>query len=150
MCFTLAFGLYVNTLFNLIPLMPLDGYQAFADALRTPRLKEEAKSYLTKGLLLRDLRARRRPGPKQLGLLAFAVASMVCLYAMLVLAVQMWNSKLSALLVGYLGKPLTAVVVIAAIALLIFPVWYPLARRIAAFVRRRREAREPEPVPATG
>lgn len=149
-CFTLAFGLYVNTLFNLIPLMPLDGYQAFADALRTPRLKEEAKSYLTKGLL-RDVRARRRPGPKQLGLVGFAIASMLCLYAMVVLAVQMWNSRLSALVVDHLGQPWTTMVVIAAIAVIVFPVWYPVARRISAIVmRRRRSEREPELAVVTG
>ena len=33
-CFQLAFGLYLNTLYNFNPLMPLDGYQALSDALR--------------------------------------------------------------------------------------------------------------------
>lgn len=143
-CFTLAFGLYVNTLFNLIPLMPLDGYQAFADALRTPRLKEEARSYLTKGLLS-DVRERRRPGARQLGLLAFGLASLVCLYAMLVLAVQMWNSRLSALIVDHIGQPWTTVVVIAAIAAIVFPVWYPAVRRASSIVRRRRSDRDAKP-----
>ena len=141
-CFTLAYGLYVNTLFNLIPLMPMDGYQAFADALRTPRLKEEAKVYLTKGMF-RDIRARRRPSSKQWGLLAFGAASAVCLYVMLMLAVQMWNSRLSHLLVGYIGQPLTTVVVEVFVALLLFPVWYPVAHRVSIWWQKRQASSRP-------
>lgn len=136
-CYTLAFGLYINTLFNLIPLMPLDGYQALADALRTPRLREEAKAYLGSGLW-RDLRARRRPGPKEIGLMVFAVTSALCLYAMLVLAVVLWNSRLGELLQAHVHQPWRTGLVVVAIALLVFPVWYPLARRVAARRRRTR------------
>ena len=49
--FQLAFGLYLNSLYNLNPLMPLDGYQALADALRQPRLRAEASAYFTRGHL---------------------------------------------------------------------------------------------------
>lgn len=136
-CYMLAFGLYVNTLFNLIPLMPLDGYQALADAIRSPRLKEEAKAYFATGLW-RDLRARRRPGAKQVGLVVFAVLSAVCLYAMLGLAVVMWNSRLGDLGRAYVPQPWLTVLVVIALAVLLFPVWYGPARKLTRRLRDRR------------
>ncbi|MCD2194777.1 FHA domain-containing protein [Actinomycetospora endophytica] len=136
-CYTLAAGLYVNTLFNLIPLVPLDGYQALADALRTPRLKEEAKEYFSGGFL-RDLRSRRRPGAKQIGLVVFAVASMICLYGMLAMSVMTWNSRVGGLLRANVPQPWLTLVVVAVVAVVIFPVWYPRARTL---VRRWREGR---------
>jgi putative peptide zinc metalloprotease protein len=145
-CFTLAFGLYVNTLFNLIPLMPLDGYQALADALRTPRLREEAKQYFTRDLW-RDIAARRRPGPKQVGLVIFAVTSMICLYAMVVLAVLLWNSRLGDLLRDHVDQPWRTVVVIAVIALLVFPIYYPLVRSLRSRLHKRHRT-SPDPIPA--
>ena len=49
--FQLAFGLYINTAYNLNPLMRRwTGYQALADALRQPRLREEAPAYFTNGV----------------------------------------------------------------------------------------------------
>ena len=75
-CFQLAFGLYINTLYNLNPLMPLDGYQALSDVLRMPRLREEATAYFTRGIW-RDLRAGRRPGLRQLGLAAYGFTAIV-------------------------------------------------------------------------
>ncbi|MEJ2864798.1 FHA domain-containing protein [Actinomycetospora flava] len=143
-CFTLAAGLYLNTLFNLIPLVPLDGYQALADALRMPRLKEEAKAYFTGGFL-RDIRARRRPGPKQVGLLVFGVLSAICLWAMIVLSVMTWNSRLGGLAREYVAQPWLTILVVLVIALIIFPVWFP---RVRTLVRRRRERRAARAVPA--
>jgi putative peptide zinc metalloprotease protein len=143
--YTLAFGLYVNTLFNLIPIMPLDGYQALADALRTPRLKEEAKAYFAKGLWA-DLRARRRPGPKQVGFVVFALLSGVCLYAGVVMVAILWNSRLGDLLRDHVAQPWRTVIVTAGIALLLFPIYYPPLRKLRARLAKR-PARRPE-VPA--
>lgn len=137
-CYTLAAGLYTNTLFNLIPLIPLDGYQALADALRTPRLKEEAKAYFGGGFLA-DLRAHRRPGAKQLGLVIFAALSAVCLYCMLGLAVLTWNSRIGNVAHQLVPQPWLTVLVALVLAVLMFPVWFPWARRQVARIRRRRE-----------
>jgi putative peptide zinc metalloprotease protein len=139
-CFTLAAGLYLNTLFNLIPLVPLDGYQALADALRTPRLKEEAKAYFGGGFV-KDLRAGRRPGPKQVGLLIFGVLSAICLWAMIALSVMTWNSRLGGLAREYVPQPWLTVLVVLVIALIIFPVWFPRVRKVAQKVKDRRTAR---------
>src|SRR4029077_925839 len=83
--FHLAFGLYMNTLYNFNPLMPLDGYQALTDALRVPRLREEASAYFRKGLW-QDLRAGSRPGPRQAGMAAYGLAVVVGTYGFLILA----------------------------------------------------------------
>lgn len=141
-CYTLAFGLYTNTVYNLVPLLPLDGYQALADALRTPRLREEAKAYFAKGFWS-DVRSRTRPGPKQIGLVVFAVASAGCLYAGLALAVVAWNSRLGQLLAQVVPQPWLTVLVVAALVLLLFPIWYPRAR-----ARRARRRSPGSPVPA--
>jgi putative peptide zinc metalloprotease protein len=137
-CYTMAFGLYVNTLYNLIPLLPLDGYQALADALRTPRLKEEAKEYFTRGLW-RDLRAGTRPSPRHLGLATFGLLSIICLYGFLSLSILTWNSRIGELLRSTVDQPWLGIIVALVLALVLFPIWYPKARALASRWRRRRE-----------
>lgn len=136
-CFQLAFGLYLNTLFNLNPIMPLDGYQALADALRLPRLREEAMAYATKGWW-RDLGARRWPGVKQLGLFVYGLAAVICTLLFAVLGMVAWNSRLGGLVHDHLRPPWDSVIIVAGVALLMFPVWSRWAKRLIATVRRRR------------
>jgi putative peptide zinc metalloprotease protein len=129
--FQLAFGLYLNTLYNLNPLMPLDGYQALADALRRPRLRQEATAYLTRGLW-RDLRAGRRPGPRQLGLAAYGLAALLGMALFVGIAVVAWNSRLGELLGTHVPRPLDSVLIGLVIGVALFPIWYRLARAVAA------------------
>ncbi|MFC4943150.1 PqqD family peptide modification chaperone [Pseudonocardia sp. GCM10023141] len=145
-CYTLAFGLFTNTVYNLVPLLPLDGYQALADALRTPRLREEARAYFGQGLW-RDITTRTRPGPKQIGLAVFAAASAICLYAGLGLAIVAWNSRLGQFFAALVPQPWLTVAVTAGLALLLFPVWYPRVRALAARRRDRRAATPPDEGP---
>lgn len=98
--FQLAFGLYLNTLYNGNPLMPLDGYRVLTDALRIPRLREEALGYLFRGLWS-DLRAGHRPSGRNRGLLAYGLAALAVMVLMLVTAVYAWQSRLADLL----GEP---------------------------------------------
>jgi putative peptide zinc metalloprotease protein len=135
-CFQLAFGLYLNTLYNINPLMPLDGYQALSDALRLPRLRQEAMAYATKGLW-RDLVARRRPGIKQLGLAAYGLMVVVGTYLFLVLGIVAWRSRLGVLAHEHLRPPMDTVALVALIALLTFPVWF---RYVSRLFRRRAAA----------
>jgi len=137
----LAFGLYLNTLYNFNPLMPLDGYQALTDALRVPRLREEASVYLRTGLW-RDLRAGNRPGPRQAGLAAFGLAVVVGTYGFLGLALLAWRSRIGDLLDGRLAQPWPTVIEAAVVALVAFPVWSAPARWLLRRVRRRRDARD--------
>jgi putative peptide zinc metalloprotease protein len=146
LCFQLAFGLYLNTLYNLNPLMPLDGYQALADALRMPRLRQEAMAYATKGFW-RDLLARRRPGLRQVGLVCYGLAAVAGTYLFLVLGIVAWDSRLGGLVHRHLRPPLDTLAIVAGIALVLFPVWWRYARSAVALARRlaarRRAAVQP-------
>ncbi|MGW2780392.1 FHA domain-containing protein [Streptomyces populi] len=146
--FQLAFGLYLNTLYNFNPLMPLDGYQALTDALRVPRLREEASAYFRKGLW-QDLRAGSRPGPRQAGMAAYGLAVVVGTYGFLVLALLAWRSRIGDLLDGWLSPAWTTAVEVLVVALVAFPVWSAPVRWLARRVRRRRGARGAAPAPAT-
>jgi putative peptide zinc metalloprotease protein len=147
--FQLAFGLYTNTLYNFNPLMPLDGYQALVDALRVPRLREHAVAYFTHGLWA-DIKQRRRPGIKQLGLLIYGGVSFVSMIVMSVLALYAWNTRLGPLVRKGVPAPWDVVVLAAAIVLLTFPLWVRLAKAAQRLVKRipRRGVAAPEPVEA--
>ncbi|MFJ7069635.1 FHA domain-containing protein [Streptomyces sp. NPDC101115] len=148
--FHLAFGLYLNTLYNFNPLMPLDGYQALTDALRVPRLREEASAYFRKGLW-RDLRAGRRPGARQAGMAAYGLAVVVGTYGFLVLALLAWHSRLGEWLKGRVDPPWDTVIVAVVVALVAFPVWAAPVRWLVRVVKRRRAAAGTTPVrPADG
>jgi len=148
-CFQLAFALYLNTLYNLNPLMPLDGYQALADALRRPRLREEATAYFTKGLW-RDLRARRRLGVRELGLAGYGLLSVVGLGLFAAMAFLAWNSRLGDLVDEHLRPPLDTLVVVVGLGVALFPIWYRIARKLAALAGRlRRRGTAPEPMEVT-
>ncbi|MGW1891399.1 FHA domain-containing protein [Streptomyces sp. NPDC002004] len=135
--FHLAFGLYLNTLYNFNPLMPLDGYQALTDALRVPRLREEASAYFRTGLW-RDLRAGRRPGPRQAGMAVYGLAVVIGTYGFLVLALLAWRSRMGELLHGRVDPPWDRVIVAVVVGLVAFPVWAAPVRRLARLVKRRR------------
>jgi putative peptide zinc metalloprotease protein len=129
--------------------MPLDGYQALTDALRVPRLREEASAYFRKGLW-QDLRAGSRPGPRQAGMAAYGLAVVVGTYGFLVLALLAWRSRIGDLLDGWLSQPWTTVIEAVVVALVAFPVWSAPVRWLARRVRRRRAARDAAPAAAVG
>ncbi len=135
--YQVAVGLYLNTLFNLNPFAPLDGYQAVADALRRPHLREEALRYLFGGLRA-DLRAGRRPDPVSLGMAAYAALAIAVMAALLAYSVVLWCRRLAPLVAPYLPPPWDLGPP-AAVCLLVVAV-------VVVRVRRRRRARETEEV----
>jgi putative peptide zinc metalloprotease protein len=145
--FQLAFALYLNSLYNLNPLMPLDGYQALADALRQPRLRAEASAYFTRGVWA-DLRAGRRPRLKQWGLAAYGMTAVVGMVAMVAVGAFSWRTRLGALADTYLPAALTVPVVIAGIGLAMFPIWYRLYKKLVSLVRRSGTKQTPVQVSA--
>lgn len=144
MAFQLSVGLYLNTLYNFNPLMPLDGYQALADVLRVPRLREEAMAYACRGFW-RDAVRRHVPRWRELGLLLYGVAAIVCTYLFLWLGVKTWNGRLGATVDRHLHPPLNVVVVVAAIGLVMFPVWYRFARKLRVIALRLWRRLRPAP-----
>ncbi len=143
MAYQLAFGLYLNTAYNLNPLMPLDGYQAMADALRMPRLREQATSYFAKGFWA-DLRHGRRPGWRQIGLAAYGFSAIAGLAVFVVLAFLMWRDRLGGLVRDHVPPGIDILVVALGIGIILFPIWYRLIRKLVLLVKRR-----PKEVPAT-
>ncbi len=135
-CFQLAFGLYVNTLYNLNPLMPLDGYQALSDVLRMPRLREEATAYFTKGIW-RDLRAGRRPGFRQVGMAAYGFTAIVGMTLFVLIALLAWNSRLGDLVQTHVRPPLDTILIAAVIGVAMFPIWYRVVRAVVVRAKRR-------------
>jgi putative peptide zinc metalloprotease protein len=128
-CYQLSIGLYINTLYNLNPLLPLDGYQALSDALRMPRLREEATAYFTKGIWS-DLRRGKRPGIKQLGLALYGLVALGCLIGFAVIGLMAWHARLGKFVDKRVPQQLQTVVVVLGIILIFFPIWYMLIKKV--------------------
>ena len=143
--FQLAYGLYMNTLYNFNPLMPLDGYQALADGLRMPRLRGEAIGYFTRGVW-RDIAQRRRPGLKQVGLLGYGVAALAAAVGFMLMALLAWRSKLGPQVHKVLPAPWDLLVLAAVIGLVTFPIWVRIGKAALRLARRGR----PGPTPIVG
>jgi len=150
-CFQVAFGLYINTVFNLNPLIPLDGYYVLIDLLDRPRLKEEAGAYFRKGLWA-DLRHGRLPGAGQLALAVYGGISFISTIGFLLLGVYVWRTRLSTPIRDHVPAPLDQVIVVLGLILLFFPVWYGPLTKLSRVVRRRLEKLQtpvqPQQVPA--
>jgi putative peptide zinc metalloprotease protein len=139
LCFQIAYGLYMNTAYNFNPVMPLDGYQALTDAFRIPRLREEAREYFLHGIWT-DLRARRRPRLRQLGLLLYGLAAVVGGYVFVLLGLIAWRHRIGPFVHHHVPAPWDVIVLLAGIVLLTFPIWVRLARwlhRLAGGMQRR-------------
>jgi putative peptide zinc metalloprotease protein len=141
--FQIAFALYLNTIYNLNPLMPLDGYQALSDALRMPRLREEASAYFTKGVWS-DLRGGRRPGLRQWGMAVYGMAAVVGMAAFLTMAVFSWRTRLSGLVEHYLPRGFAIPVIVVGLGILMFPIWFRLYRKVSTVVQRMLSSRSRE------
>lgn len=141
--FQIAFALYLNTIYNLNPLMPLDGYQALSDALRMPRLREEASAYFTKGIWA-DLRGGRKPGLRQWGMAAYGMAAVLGMVAFMTMAVFSWRTRLSGLVEQYLPNGLAIPVILVGLAILLFPIWFRLYRKVSTVVQRMLSSRTPK------
>jgi putative peptide zinc metalloprotease protein len=143
LAYQLAFGLYLNTAYNLNPLMPLDGYQAMADALRMPRLREQASAYFTRGIWA-DLRRGKRPGWRQIGMAAYGFTAVAGMVTFAVMAFVLWRDRLGGLVHQHVPPGLDIVVIALGIGLILFPLWYRLIRKLILVFKRR-----PKEVPAT-
>lgn len=133
--FQIAFALYLNTIYNLNPLMPLDGYQALSDALRMPRLREEASAYFTKGVWA-DLRSGRKPGLRQWGMAAYGMAAVLGMAAFMTMAAFSWRTRLSGLVEQYLPNGLAIPVIVVGLGVLLFPIWFRIYRKVSTLVQR--------------
>jgi len=131
-----ALGLYINTLFNFNPLIPLDGYYALADWLGMPRLREEAGAYFRRGFWS-DLVRVRNPLRWRWGLFLYGLVSTVGTFGFLGLGVMTWNSRLGGVVHTHVHPPFDTVVIVLGILLIVFPVWFGPVSRIIRWWKRR-------------
>jgi putative peptide zinc metalloprotease protein len=151
-CFLVALGLYMNTIYNFNPLIPMDGYYALSDLVGMPNLRQEAMAYAKRGLW-HDLKARHMPGPKQLGLALYGGIVTVATFGFIFMGVFAWNTRLGHLVHDHVPAPFDSLLVIGGIMFLMFPLWFVPTSRLYRAIRRRVEGRAapaPEAVPQPG
>ncbi|WP_229071353.1 cyclic nucleotide-binding protein [Actinoplanes sp. DH11] len=137
--FKLAFLFYLQTFFNLSPLLPLDGHYLLMDWLEVPDLRARALSWLSGRL--------RRRGPRWSALdREGRLLALYALLAVLWLAVaaglghRLWTDRVRGLAVGlwYEGM-LSRLLLIVMVLGLVMPLLYVLLSRLTAVARRWRQ-----------
>lgn len=106
-----------QNLFQLLPILELDGYYILVDALDAPLLRQRAISY-ARTRFLRRLRTPQKMTREEVGLAAFGVTALVTSLAMLLFSLWIWQSRIHLVVselwnAGIGGK--LAVVVIAVV-----------------------------------
>ncbi|GAC1584346.1 MAG: hypothetical protein NVS3B24_23520 [Candidatus Dormibacteria bacterium] len=135
-CFQVAMGLYMNTLFNFNPLIPLDGYYALSDWLEMPRLREEASSYFRKGIW-RDLAHPRSLRAANLGLAVYGLLAVIGTFGFLLMGLFMWRTRLGGWTAEHLSHPWDQVAMFSLLLLLFFPIWYAPLMKLRARWKQR-------------
>ena len=117
-------------IFNLLPILELDGYHVLVDALDAPYLRQRALGFV-RGTAFRKLRARAKWSASEIGLAVFGVTAIGTSLATLVLSIQLWRSR-----IGVASRELLAVgpVGLLALALLVLVFVGPLAVAVIARV----------------
>ena len=150
LAFKLAFAWYLNTLFNLNPLMALDGYYLLMDWVEVPNLRTRAV-----GFLARSVRHRPRWGGlerEERFVALYAVLALLWVIVAFNLAVRTYRDRLTGAVAGlwHLGWS-GRLVLLGLVAVLAAPVIHAgltalvrVARRAGRVTReRRRRADEP-------
>jgi len=143
LAFRLAFAWYLNALFNLNPLMALDGYYLAMDWLEIPNLRRRGMAFLVRvvktrriGWSLLDREGRH--------VAMYGVASALWLIIFISFSVRMWRDRVTGLITGlwHFGW-VSRLLLVAFVAGLAAPLLTALigwgGRRIAAWRRRRAE-----------
>lgn len=139
-CFHVAFGLYVNTLFNFNPLIPLDGYYVLMDVFGRPHLREEAVAFFRRRLW-RDLLRGRLPRGGQWALAVYGMFCFVATFAFIGLAVVTWRKRLGPLVAEHVARPWDSVLLVGGFLVILFPIWFVPATKLARALSRRRSRR---------
>ncbi|GAA2515724.1 cyclic nucleotide-binding protein [Pilimelia columellifera] len=138
LAFVLAFAWYINTLFNLNPLLALDGYYLLMDWLEIPNLRARGLAWVSARL------RRRRPSWRELD----SEGRLIALYGMLAaawlliavnLGLRVWTDRLAGLALGLWREgALARLLFVAVIAALAAPALVALAGWLSRVIRRWR------------
>lgn len=119
----LALACYGATLFNLNPLLELDGYYMLVDLLRLPNLRQRSLDYI-RGPLWERLRAGDRPSGDERVLAVYGLLATGYLVIAGLIALLFWNRQLRGLLepLWLAGGPAGRLLVLAMTLLVVLPV----------------------------
>ncbi|MHB8630614.1 MAG: cyclic nucleotide-binding domain-containing protein [Candidatus Limnocylindria bacterium] len=103
-------------IFNLLPILELDGYYVLIDALDAPFLRQRSL-WFVRTAALRKLRTRAKWTAEEVGLAVFGVTAIVTSLLTLVLSILLWRSRIviaarELIAVGPLGIVIFAVLVL--------------------------------------
>jgi putative peptide zinc metalloprotease protein len=141
--FRLAFMWYLNALFNLNPLMALDGYYLAMDWLEIPNLRARGIAALVRSSRSRSIGwARLDREGRFVTMYGFLAALWMVVF--LGVAVRLWRDRVSGLLAGlwhagWVARGLVVVFLVGLSAPLVYASVGWLGHRAAASRRRRRE-----------
>jgi CRP-like cAMP-binding protein/Zn-dependent protease len=79
--------------FNLLPILELDGYHVLVDALDAPLLRQRAM-WFVRTAAIRKVRARAKWTGEEIGLAAFGGTAIVTSLATLILSILLWRSRI--------------------------------------------------------
>jgi len=82
-----------QNLFQLLPILELDGYYILVDTLDVPLLRQRAMSY-ARTRLFRRVRSRAKMTREEIGLAAFGVTAIVTSIVMLLFSLWLWQTRI--------------------------------------------------------
>ena len=134
-------------IFNLLPILELDGYHVLVDALDAPFLRQRALGFVHRAAF-RKLRARSRWSSEEIGLAIFGITAIGTSLATLVLSILLWRSRIAVasreLLavgpVGLLGLAILVVVFVGPLAVAVIARVTGTVRTTFALTTARRRA----------
>jgi putative peptide zinc metalloprotease protein len=148
--YKLAFACYVATLFNLNPLLELDGYYMLVDALRLPNLRRRALAFIA-GPMWAKLRTRTPFSPEERIFGLYGLLTSLYTLCAIVLAFLFWQQQLvdviRRLWAGDWGGQLLALLIIGGVVVpvalgLLLAAW-SLLQAGARQLERRKYAHQP-------
>jgi len=104
--------------FNLLPILDLDGYHILSDALDAPLLRQRALAFV-RAAAIRKVQRRERWKPGEIGLALYGASAVVASLGMLGLGVWIWQQRAAGLAHELLGQGLIGPLILA-LFLLVF------------------------------
>jgi CRP-like cAMP-binding protein/Zn-dependent protease len=121
--------------FNLLPILELDGYHVLVDALDAPFLRQRAM-WFVRTAALRKVRARAKWTAEEIGLAAFGGTAIVTSLATLVLSILLWRSRIVVAASELLaGGPLGIVVLAVLVLVFVGPLAVAVIARLVGIAK---------------
>lgn len=134
--FKIATLAYVSALFNLNPLLEMDGYYALCDKLDLPNLRRDALAFVGRGLWSR-VRRRQPLSPRERLYTIYGALSLLYLILVVSLALIFWRTQVTRLLAGLAQRGMWGrVAAVALVALVGVPLALLVGRRLSQAGRR--------------